>query len=141
MAVQALPHLLSLSGALYDWSNQLGYSVGFGCCLLAVLCGTPRLRRRFQWAPLCWIGAISYSLYMWHLPLLATFAAHVGPSLTGLPTYVVYASYWIWAALVVIPAAGAMYVPIEQPGMRLSDRLQRRLKARHRRETQTITTG
>ncbi len=38
--------------------------------LLALLHGGSSLRRVFAWAPLRWIGLISFSLYLWHMPVL-----------------------------------------------------------------------
>jgi peptidoglycan/LPS O-acetylase OafA/YrhL len=129
-ATQLLPHLMPLTGALYVWANELNFALGFGCCMLAILAGARPIRRCFEWAPLCAIGAISYSLYIWHLPLLVAFATHALSGLRGLPRDVIYASYWAWALLVVIPVTAAMYVLIEQPGMRLSERLRQSILAR-----------
>jgi peptidoglycan/LPS O-acetylase OafA/YrhL len=126
MMFQALPHVVALSGPMYAWSNELGFALGFGCCLVSVVFGMPWLRRCLESAPLCWIGVTSYSLYIWHLPLLVTFAAHVAPALASLPPLLAYGSYWLWAMLVVIPFAAAMYVFVEKPGLRLSDRLRGR---------------
>jgi hypothetical protein len=47
----------------------------------------------------------------------------IGPSLTHLPDAVAYSLYWVWALVVVIPFSYVLYVLIEMPGMRLSDRL------------------
>ncbi len=115
--------------ALPAWTFEFGFALGFGCCILAILFNNGGLRRCFSWTPLRWIGLISYSLYIWHLPLLFVFHYRVGPSLGGLPNPLAYGLYWLWALLVVIPFCFALYRLIERPGMRLSDQLRRRMQA------------
>ncbi len=39
--------------------------------LLALVHGQPCLRRCFAWRPLRWVGLISFSLYLWHMPVLS----------------------------------------------------------------------
>ncbi len=39
--------------------------------LLSLLHGGQALRRVFAWKPLRWVGLISFSLYLWHMPVLA----------------------------------------------------------------------
>jgi peptidoglycan/LPS O-acetylase OafA/YrhL len=48
-------------------------SAAFGGLLLALVLGVSgsgRLRRVFAWGPLRFVGLISFSLYLWHLPIL-----------------------------------------------------------------------
>ena len=49
-------------------------SVGFGCLIAAAVLGAPRGRRRrvLTVRPIRWLGQISYSLYLWHEPVLLT---------------------------------------------------------------------
>jgi peptidoglycan/LPS O-acetylase OafA/YrhL len=127
---QLLPHLFPASAPAFIWCGELAFSLSFACGILALLVGTPALRRPFEWAPLRGIGLISYGLYIWHLPLLVVFMHQVGPSLAGLPPAMAYGLYWAWAALVVIPFSAAVYLLIEKPGMRLGERLRSRMFAR-----------
>lgn len=129
-----LPDLLLATG----WPDELGLSLGFGCCILAILFDSGRLKRWFQWAPLRWIGVISYSLYIWHLPLLIAFTQHLGESVNGLHHYLAYSLYWGWVALVVSPFSLAIYLLIEKPGIRFSNRLRHHLLAKQTRQ-QTAT--
>jgi peptidoglycan/LPS O-acetylase OafA/YrhL len=63
-------------GTFWGWDIQ-GYpllaAAAFGGLLLAILFGVFRssaLRRAFAWGPLRFVGLISFSLYLWHLPIL-----------------------------------------------------------------------
>ena len=105
------------------WTNELGFSLAYACCILVILFDKRLLRRFFEWTPLRWIGLISYSLYIWHLPILSAFEHAVGPSLVGLNHYVAYSLVWTWEFLVAVPFAFVIYVLVEKPAMRLSDRL------------------
>jgi peptidoglycan/LPS O-acetylase OafA/YrhL len=127
------PGLFQLPG----WLHELGFALGFGAGMLAILFGPVWLRGTFAWLPLRWIGLISYSLYIWHLPMLGTFFHHIGPSLHTLPALVTYGLYWVWAIVIVIPFSFVLYVLIEKPGMRLSERL--RGKVAMQRQPEPIT--
>ena len=63
-------------GTFWGWDIQ-GYpliaAAAFGGLLLALVFGVFRsgaLRRAFAWGPLRFVGLISYSVYLWHLPIL-----------------------------------------------------------------------
>ncbi len=60
-------------GTYWDW-DILGYplisAAAFGGLMLAILFGRRRLGKAFEWGPLRFIGLISYSVYLWHLPVL-----------------------------------------------------------------------
>jgi peptidoglycan/LPS O-acetylase OafA/YrhL len=112
------------------WINPLGFSVAYSCCILVILFDTGALKRFFEWAPLRWIGLISYSLYLWHQPILDAFEHAVGPSLVGLNHNVAGSLVYLWEFLVAFPFAFLVYVQIEKPAMRLSDRLRRQRRTR-----------
>ena len=123
--------LIGYAFAFNGMPDEFGFALGYGCCVLAVLFGRPGVTRVFAWAPLRAVGIISYSLYIWHLPLLVAFMVNVVPTLQGLAPAAIYLSYWVWAIVVVIPFAALMYLLVERPGMRLSDQLRARMQARH----------
>jgi peptidoglycan/LPS O-acetylase OafA/YrhL len=39
--------------------------------LLALLHGQPWLKHCFAWKPLRWVGLVSFSMYLWHMPVLS----------------------------------------------------------------------
>jgi peptidoglycan/LPS O-acetylase OafA/YrhL len=116
-----LPHLLS-------WQYELSFSLGFGCCLLALLSDTGRLHKVFSWTLLRWFGLISYGVYIWHLPLLLVFMSHFGPHINRLHLhpYLMYSLYWLWVAIIIIPFSFVIFVCIERPAIRLSERIRQR---------------
>lgn len=110
----------------YYQLNELGFALSFGLCILALLFGSSRLRWPFEWSPLRWIGLISYSLYMWHFPLLVVFIKWVQPFLSGWPLALNYSAYWLWVLLVILPFSFLFFIWVEKPGMKFGERFQRR---------------
>ncbi|HEU0002955.1 MAG TPA: acyltransferase [Ktedonobacteraceae bacterium] len=127
-----------LNGLLpaYDWINEMMLTFGFGACIAAILYGPTSLKRPFEWPPLRWIGLISYSLYMWHLPLLIFFQSRILPLLHISNMYIAYGTHWIWAILVVFPFAFLSYVLVEKPWMKLGDRWRGIIETKRRAKLQ-----
>ncbi len=112
----------------YGWLSEIGFSLGFGLCIFALLFGSALLKRPFEWKPLRWIGLISFSLYMWHLPLLIYFRYNVANQIQGWNPTIEFSLYWLWALLAIIPFSALSYLLIEKPGMTPGDRLRHRLQ-------------
>lgn len=102
--------LVPAGGLVCDLANGAGAGL-----LLALLLGADRARRMLEAAPLVGLGAISYSLYLVHVPVLLTLL-HLMPSAPA------------WVASVVAPAvsvaaAALLYWLVERPSIRLGRQL------------------
>jgi peptidoglycan/LPS O-acetylase OafA/YrhL len=109
----------------YYLISEFCFSLSFGLCILALLFGPSRLRLPFEWSPLRWIGTISFSLYMWHLPFLIVFIQWGQPVLKGWPHPLAYAAYWIWVLAVTVPFCFMFFKTIEKPGIKFGQRVGR----------------
>ena len=105
------------------WLVEIGFAVGYGLCLVALLFGPFELKRLFEWGPLRWVGGISYSLYIWHLPIIYAFMAFVLPHVQDLYDGVVYSLFWLCVALVILPFSYTFYSLFEWPWMKRHGRV------------------
>lgn len=116
---------LSLNAEMYAWTHEWLFSWCYGVCIFAVLSNVTGLQRLFSWKPLCSLGKISYSLYMWHLPLLLTFMVQVGYRLRGGNGFIIYSLYWLVLLLLIIPFSALFYHLFEKPGIKLAAKVGR----------------
>jgi peptidoglycan/LPS O-acetylase OafA/YrhL len=114
-----------------------GFALGFGLCVLALLFGSGIYKRVLSWRPICSFGDMSYSLYIWHLPILLLFKDVVLGSMPGLGFWHAYGLYWLCVAGAVIPFAFLCYRFVEMPGMNLAHR-NRQKEARARMQAASL---
>ena len=119
-------------GLDFDWLSEMLLAIGFGACIAAILYGNAGLKALFAWPMLRWVGLISFSLYIWHLPLLVLFQTRVIPMFHGLNRLAVYSMYWYWAIVVIFPFAFLSYLIIEKPWMKLGDSWRVAIEKKHR---------
>jgi len=110
----------------YAWLSESGFALGFGLCVLALLFGPGSLRLPFEWGPLRWIGLLSYSLYIWHLPIILAFVKYVQPLIPKWHQYLTYGLFWVCVLVVIIPFSFVFFKLIEQPWINLGNSLRKR---------------
>ncbi len=114
--------LLALAALLFSMKSDLATYAG--SVILIVVAQEPGAFQRLLRRPvMVWLGRISFSLYLVHVPILvaAVYALHgTAPPL---------AAAVIGAALA-LPAAALMRVAVEEPSRRLARRAERRLSRR-----------
>jgi peptidoglycan/LPS O-acetylase OafA/YrhL len=104
----------------FAWVGEPIVSVGFGLCILAILFGSPALRRLFEARFLRWIGKLSYGIYMWHHRLFLYLSMHVVPRIHHLHTaFERDLFYWGVGICFVLLLASVLYKTIEEPGIHL----------------------
>ncbi|HEY0755712.1 MAG TPA: acyltransferase [Ktedonobacteraceae bacterium] len=122
---------------VYNWLSEMLLAWGYGLCIMAILFGPRQLQIPFAWLPLRWIGLISYSLYIWHLPMLQLFEFLL-TLFPGLNFYAGYLLSWAWILLVVFPFCLCYYIVVEKPGIKLGDRWRKALEARYKDRLQQV---
>ncbi len=88
--------------------------VCYALLVFAVLMGPRILSWLFAVAPLRYIGVISYSIYVWHFPIINSLAATIP---NGWPSG--YASLFVRASVTVLIYSSASYFIIERPFLSL----------------------
>jgi peptidoglycan/LPS O-acetylase OafA/YrhL len=112
----------------HRWLADFIFAVGFGLCVLALLFGPQSLRRVLEWMPLRWIGALSFSMYIWHLPILRWLFPFFSSLTPTWPHPLLYLFVLFFELAVVTLFCYLFYCAIEQPWMRLSNRLLKKPK-------------
>lgn len=111
------------------WVNEFAFALCYGYLVAVVLFNHPDqwLVRIFSWTPLRWLGLISFSLYIWHRPLIQILAANLGPSLRRLNPVLTVSLFWMVTFIVSVIFCYFLFVLVEKPGMRLSEKLRKQI--------------
>ncbi|HEY4033413.1 MAG TPA: acyltransferase [Ktedonobacteraceae bacterium] len=129
------PHIPPIVSLYFPEWQTLGYALGYGCCLLAVLYGSVRLKRVLEGVVLRWVALISFSLYMWHQQLMYLFKDvllfHIQQQHLG--HLVEYAALWCWTLIIILPVSAMPYYWIEKPGMHLGEQIIQKLNLNNRK--------
>ncbi|EFH89876.1 acyltransferase family protein [Ktedonobacter racemifer] len=113
---------------IYAQWQSIGYSICYGLCMCALLYNAGRLKRPFEWIVLRWIGLISFSLYMWHYPLLLLFKESIINQFNGLGNSMKLIALLAWVFFIIFPISLTFYRWMEMPGMRLGEMLIRKIE-------------
>lgn len=133
------PHLIDMP----SWLAELWFGLSFGCLVFVVLFARPqgRLLRFFAWNPLRWLGLLTYSLYIWHVPLIGYIQHNFMPTLIQyLPSWLAYIMCWVLVLGMAVPVSFVTYLLIEKPGMRFSERLRQKMLAQRAPQTPPSST-
>jgi peptidoglycan/LPS O-acetylase OafA/YrhL len=109
----------------HNWLSEFVLAIGYSMCIAALLFGPAQLKGVLEWHPLRDIGLLSYSLYIWHLPLLLCFTAFIMQYTLSWWHVFIYSTFWIWVGLVILPFAYLFYHFIELPWIHLGSRIMR----------------
>lgn len=102
--LRRLPLLTGNDGLAFGWA--------FGVLILGIVLGPSWFRRPLEWRPMRLIGAISYSVYIWHMVIFV----RIAPYLTVLPTaWVRVADGFVLEVALCIPVGYLSYQLTERP--------------------------
>ncbi|HEY4383748.1 MAG TPA: acyltransferase [Ktedonobacteraceae bacterium] len=106
--------------------SEFGFALGYGSLMLAVLFSGSFVKRIFEWSPFRWIGLISFSMYIWHRPLLYPFLDAETSALSGWGILKLFCLGVAWIVIAIIPFSFGNFALIERPFMKFSDSLRQK---------------
>lgn len=115
----------------HNWLVEISLALSYGLCITAILFGPVGLQQLFSWSALRHVGFMSYSLYIWHIPILLWFMANIVPYTQHWRHSAAYSLYWVCVALVIMPFSYLFYRMIEQPWITIAHKLRRQEAKTH----------
>lgn len=131
-------HAVRITETYMQWQS-LVFSICYGLCICALLYAPGRLKKPFEWPVFRWIGLFSYSLYMWHYPLLLLFVGMLNTQLHNAPHVVQLIAILAWVFFVIFPISLTFYRWIEMPGMRLGEMVLRSIQKPKKKSSSGLT--
>ena len=107
-----------LTSFVYDWAMTISGLTSSILLAYVLLDGGSLLARFLGSGPMRWLGARSYSIYLYHFPVFFFVGRHLGSVAPGLRIPL--------AIALAIGLADASYRLVERPGFKLKDRIGRR---------------
>ncbi|CAN5246476.1 acyltransferase [soil metagenome] len=81
--VLAVSAVASTDSSWYYLGGATAVALATAAVLASTLEGTDLLSRWLSWPPLRWVGRLSYSLFLWHVPMYFVVARHLGSQPTA----------------------------------------------------------
>lgn len=103
-------------GALNYYGGEVIASLACTLVLAGLCFGFAGMRAAFSVLPLRLTGIVSYSIYLWHLPLMLVIAHN--PAIAALTPEVRFARVFVLDLVLVLPFAAMMYLAVEWPFIR-----------------------
>ncbi len=125
----------------HNWLVEISLAVGFGLCLTGILFGPSGLQQLFSWSALRRVGFMSYSLYIWHIPILLWFMSYILPYTQHWRHSAIYGLYWTCVALMIMPFAYLFYRLVEQPWITIAHNTRRKEAQIHVSHDKTAVTA
>ncbi len=107
---------LVMSVYLRDVAVALGYTL----MIAGVLWGGMRFQRIFSAVPLQFIGLISYSMYLWHFPII--YIQNRFPQVAALPPFERFERVTLFALVATTLLSICSYLAVEKPFLRMGRR-------------------